>query len=107
MAIETAGLDPTATARERLQRSRRDIVQSLAALRGDAPGAADEFPRSRLMRLAFGRRARVVVSGAALGLAVLRPGWLPLMERWIPWTPLVPLLRAVLNRYLVRRKRRR
>jgi len=104
VGTEAPPLDPFGTSSARLQQSRRDIVQLITALRGDGCGVADEFPRSRLMRLAFGRHGRAVVGGAALGLVVLRPGLLPLFGRWIPWAPLVPVLRAVLKRYLVRRK---
>ncbi len=90
--------------RARLRQSRLDIVQLLAALQGQPQGPADEFPRSRLMRLALGRGGRVLVGGAALSVALLRPGLLPLLGRWVPLAPLVPLLRATLNRYVVRRK---
>jgi hypothetical protein len=97
--------DPLERACARLQRSRLEIVQLMVALRGDERRADEGFPRSRLMRLAMGRGGRTLAGGAALSIALLRPGLIPLVARWIPWTPLVPLLRIALNRYAVRRKK--
>ena len=90
--------------RERLRQSRLDIVSLAQAIRGNRRHDDDAFPRSFIMRAATGRGGRLIASGAALGLALARPGLLPIVGRLIPWAPLVPVLRSVLNRYLVRRK---
>jgi hypothetical protein len=89
---------------ERLRQSRLEIVSLAAALRGNRRRDDDAFPRSFIMRAATGRGGRLIAGGAALGLALARPGLLPIVGRLIPWAPLVPVLRTVLNRYLVRRK---
>ena len=99
MAIDSAD-----RARERLRQSRLDIVSLAEALKGDRRRDDDAFPRSFIMRAATGRGGRLIASGAALGLVLARPGLLPIVGRLIPWAPLVPVLRTVLNRYLVRRK---
>jgi hypothetical protein len=90
-------------ARARLRQSRAEIVELATALGGGGRNDQNSFPRSNLMRLATGRSGLLVASGAMLTLGVLRPGLLPLLGRLIPWTPLVPVLRTLLNRYLVRR----
>ena len=91
-------------ARERLRQSRLDIMSLAEAIRGNRRRDDDAFPRSFIMRAATGRGGRLIASGAALGLALARPGLLPIIGRLIPWAPLVPVLSSVLNRYLVRRK---
>jgi hypothetical protein len=96
--------DSADRARERLRQSRLDIVALAEALKGDRRRDDDAFPRSFIMRAATGRGGRLIASGAALGLVLARPGLLPIVGRLIPWAPLVPVLRTVLNRYLVRRK---
>ncbi len=96
--------DPGDLARERLQQSRLAIVLLAEALKGNRRHGENDFPRSFIMRAATGRGGRLVASGAALGLALARPGLIPIVARLIPWAPLLPVLRTVLNRYLVRRK---
>jgi hypothetical protein len=91
-------------AQERLRESRLEIVSLAAALKGNRRRDDDAFPRSFIMRAATGRGGKLIASGAALGLALARPGLLPIVGRLIPWAPLIPVLRTVLNRYLVRRK---
>ena len=109
MAIEaamtlTAPPDPADRARERLQQSRLDIVLLVEALKRNRRRDDDAFPRSFIIRAATGRGGKLIASGAALGLLLARPGLLPIVGRLIPWAPLAPILRFVLNRYLVRRK---
>lgn len=89
---------------ERLRESRLDMVSVAEALKGNRRRDDDAFPRSFIMRAVTGRGGRLIASGAALGLALARPGLLPIVGRLIPWAPLVPVLHSVLNRYLVRRK---
>ena len=96
--------DSADRARERLRQSRLDIVSLAEALKGDRRRDDDSFPRSFIMRAATGRGGRLIATGAALGLALARPGLLPIVGRLIPLAPWVPLLHRVLNRYLVRRK---
>lgn len=96
--------DSADRARERLRQSRLDIMSLAEAIRGNRRRDDDAFPRSFIMRAATGRGGRLIASGAALGLALARPGLLPIVGRLIPWAPLVPVLSGVLNRYLVRRK---
>ncbi len=93
-----------ARAQERLRESRFEIVSLAEALKGNRRRDDDAFPRSFIMRAATGRGGKLIASGAALGLALARPGLLPIVGRLIPWAPLIPVLRTVLNRYLVRRK---
>lgn len=96
--------DPAERARERLRQSRLDIVSLAEAIKGDRRRDDDAFPRSVLMRALTGRTGRLIAGGAALGLTLVRPGLLPIVTRLIPWAAWVPVLRSVLNRYLVRRK---
>ena len=96
--------DSADRARERLRQSRLDIVALAEALKGDRRRDDDSFPRSFIMRAATGRGGKFIASGAALGLALARPGLIPIVGRLIPWAPWVPVLHSVLNRYLVRRK---
>jgi len=100
----TAPPDSADLALQRLRQSRLEIVSLAEALKGNRRRDDDAFPRSFIMRAATGRGGRLIASGAALGLALARPGLLPIVGRLIPWAPLVPVLRTVLNRYLVRRK---
>jgi hypothetical protein len=91
-------------ARERLRQTRAQVVASLDALkRHPAHRAEDGFPRSAIMRAATGHNGRLVLGGAALTLALLRPGLLPIAARVARLAPWVPVVRNVLNRYLVRR----
>jgi hypothetical protein len=99
MVIETT-VDCNDQARGRLRSSRRDIVALAAQLRGDAlPGNA-AFPRSAIMRAALAPRGRALLGAAALGMALMRPRLLVAVARL---APLTPMLRSVVNRYLVRR----
>ena len=98
--------DPAQQALERLRESRLEIVSLAGALKGNRRRHDDAFPRSFIMRAAMGRGGRLIAGGAALGLAIARPGLLPIVARLIPWAPLLPVLRTVLNRYLVRRNNR-
>lgn len=100
----TAPHDSADLALQRLRQSRLEIVLLAEALKGNRRRDDDAFPRSFIMRAATGRGGKLIASGAALGLALARPGLLPIVGRLIPWAPLVPVLRTVLNRYLVRRK---
>ena len=90
-------------ARERLRQSRLELVSLTQAIKGSRRRDDDAFPRSFVMRAVTGRGGRLVSGGAALGLALARPGLIPIVGRLIPWAPLLPVLRTVLNRYLVRR----
>jgi len=90
-------------ARERLRQSRLELVSLTQAIKGSRRRDDDAFPRSFVMRAVTGRGGRLVAGGAALGLALARPGLIPIVGRLIPWAPLLPVLRTVLNRYLVRR----
>jgi hypothetical protein len=87
--------------RERLRRSRNEIVALAAKLRRDGARANSAFPRSAIMRAATGPTGRKVLGGAALMLALMRPGLLRTAGRMLPVA--MPLLRSALNRYLVRR----
>jgi hypothetical protein len=109
MAIEAAMTigapqDSADRARERLRQSRLEIVSLAEAIKGSRRRDDDAFPRSLIMRAVTGRGGRLMAGGAALGLALARPGLLPIVGRLIPWAPLLPVLSSVLNRYLVRRK---
>jgi hypothetical protein len=93
--------------RERMRQSRAEVVAALSALKGRHSHAADgPFPRSALMRAATGHNGRLVLGGAALTLALLRPGLLPMAARVARFAPWIPLIRNVVNRYLVRRNAR-
>ena len=96
--------DPADRARERLRQSRLDIVSLAEAIKGDRRRDDDAFPRSVLMRAATGRSGRLIAAVRRWDLTLVRPGLLPIVGRLIPWAPWVPVLRSVLNRYLVRRK---
>jgi hypothetical protein len=96
--------DPGDRALDRLRESRLEIASLAQALKGNRRRGEESFPRSFIMRAATGRGGRLIASGAALGLALARPGLIPIVGRLIPWAPLIPVLRTVLNRYLVRRK---
>jgi hypothetical protein len=99
MAIEVA-MDSIETPHERLRRSRAEIVALAKELKRDTPQGSLAFPRSAIMRAATGRTGRTLLAGAALSLALLRPGLLAAVGR----SPLAALLlRSVVNRYLVRR----
>jgi hypothetical protein len=104
MASAIAARDAADRAQERLRESRLEIVSLAEALKGNRRRNDEAFPRSFIMRAATGRGGKLIASGAALGLALARPGLLPIVGRLIPWAPLIPVLRTVLNRYLVRRK---
>jgi hypothetical protein len=101
---DVATQNPGDRARARLQQSRLAIVLLAEALKGNRRHGEDSFPRSFIMRAATGRGGRLIASGAAVGLALARPRLIPIVARLIPWAPLLPVLRTVLNRYLVRRK---
>jgi hypothetical protein len=104
MTSAIAARDAADRAQERLRESRLEIVSLAEALKGNRRRNDEAFPRSFIMRAATGRGGKLIASGAALGLALARPGLLPIVGRLIPWAPLIPVLRTVLNRYLVRRK---
>jgi hypothetical protein len=104
MMSGAASQDSADRALERLRESRLEIVSLAKALKGNRRQNDEAFPRSFIMRAATGRGGKLMASGAALGLALARPGLLPIVGRLIPWAPLIPVLRTVLNRYLVRRK---
>lgn len=91
--------------RDRLRRSRAEIVASLESLqlRRLHHRPEDPFPRSGIMRAALGHNGRLILGGAALMLALLRPGLLPVAARFARFAPLVPVVRNLLNRYVVRR----
>lgn len=92
-----------ARTRDRLRRTRADVVASLNILKSRHSPGPDEFPRSAIMRAAIGHNGRLVLGGAALMLALLRPGLLPIAARVARFAPLIPVLRNLLNRYLARR----
>ena len=91
--------------RDRLRQSRADIVASLQSLqlRRLHHRPEDPFPRSGIVRAALGHNGRLILGGAALTLALLRPGLIPVAARFARFAPLLPLARNLLNRYLVRR----
>jgi hypothetical protein len=91
--------------RDRLRQSRAQIVASLQALqlRRLHHHPEDPFPRSGIMRAAFGHNGRMILGGAALTLALLRPGLIPVAVRFARFAPLVPVVRNLINRYVVRR----
>jgi hypothetical protein len=86
--------------RERLQRSRAEMLALARELKGEGTPSTLAFPRSLLMRALLSNGGRVMLGGAALGLGLLRPRLLVALWRL---APLTPLLRGALNRYLVRR----
>jgi hypothetical protein len=102
MAIE-GHVESIDAACERLHQTRAQFVALAHEWRDGPPRSADTFPRSAIMRAATGRNGRMLLSGAALSLAVMRPGLLPLIGRLTRLAPWVPLLSGVVNRYLVRR----
>ena len=89
------------SARERLRRSREEILSLAHALRGDYTAASDDednaFPRSRVMRALAGKQGRMLLGGAALAATVLRPSML-----WRA-SKLAGLLRPLLFRYVLPR----
>jgi hypothetical protein len=89
----------------RLRRSRAEILESLQTLHVPRPHKRrrDPFPRSAIMRAALGHNGRMVLGGAAVTLAVLRPRLIPMVVRFARLAPLIPVVRILLNRYLVRR----
>jgi len=98
---------PIDQTRTRLRQSRVEIVALISEIKdqsqGRVPPGSRAFPRSVLMRAAMGPSGRMLLAGAALALAVLQPRLVPLVIRLTRWAPLLPLLRSVVNRYLVRR----
>ena len=98
---------PIDQTRARLRQSRVEIVALISEIKdqsqGQAPPGSRGFPRSLLMRAAMGPSGRMLLGGAALALAVLQPRLVPLVIRLPRGAPLLPLLRSVVNRYLVRR----
>ena len=98
---------PIDQTRTRLRQSRVEIVALISEIKdqsqGRVPPGSRAFPRSVLMRAAMGPSGRMLLVGAALALAVLQPRLVPLVIRLTRWAPLLPLLRSVVNRYLVRR----
>jgi hypothetical protein len=94
------------TTLDRMRQSRAEIITSLQTLHVHrTPPRDDGFPRSVIMRAMLGHNGRMVLGGAALTLAVLRPGLIPVAARMARLAPLIPLARNLLNRYLVRRNR--
>ncbi|HEY6451926.1 MAG TPA: hypothetical protein VIX87_04945 [Steroidobacteraceae bacterium] len=93
-------VDPVEQARGRLRRSRAEIVELAQQFRGEVAPSPESFPRSLIMRAATSAGARVLLGGATLSLALLRPGLFAIVNRLVPLTP---LLRGAVNRYLVRR----
>jgi len=93
------------SSRERLRVSREEITASLQALqlRRLHHRPEDPFPRSGIMRAALGHNGRMILGGAALMLALLRPGLIPVAARVARFAPLIPVARNLLNRYMVRR----
>lgn len=94
-------------ARDRLRQTRAEVVASLTVIKSrhsHQPG--DPFPRSAIMRAAISHNGRLVLGGAAVTLALLRPGLLPIAARVARVAPWIPVVRNVLNRYLVRRNGR-
>ncbi len=90
---------------QRLRQSRAEIMASLQTLqpRRLHHRPEDPFPRSGIMRAALGHNGRMVLGGAALTLAMLRPGLIPLVARIARLAPWVPVVRNLINRYVVRR----
>jgi hypothetical protein len=86
--------------RERLERSRAEIIALAREVRGNASPSDRQFPRSLIMQTLLSPGGRALLGGAALGLGLLRPRMLSAVWRL---APLMPLLRGALNRYLVRR----
>jgi hypothetical protein len=84
---------------ERLQRSREEIFALAHGLVGEYPSADGHppFPRSRLMRALTGHGGRILLGGAALAAAMLRPSLL-----WRA-TKAAGLLRPLLFRYVLPR----
>jgi hypothetical protein len=87
--------------RARLRRSRAEVFELAHVLVGEGPAnAADPaFPRSHLMRLATGKGGKVLLWGAALGVALMRPKLLWGVARVA--TTLQPLaIRYLMQRFL-------
>jgi hypothetical protein len=105
MSIETPE-DSIERTLDRMRQSRAEIITSLQTLHVHrTPPRDEEFPRSAIMRAALGHNGRMMLGGAALTLAMLRPGLIPIAVRVARLVPLLPLARNLLNRYLVRRNR--
>jgi hypothetical protein len=92
-----------AGSRERLRRTRAEIVGSLQRLSPARRKRSDAFPRSAIMRAALGHNGRLVLGGAAVTLALLRPRLLPMAMGAARLAPWIPVVSNLLNRYVVRR----
>jgi hypothetical protein len=85
----------------RLHASREEIFGIAQAMKGEPEPApelqhsAGEFPQSRLMKVLLGRQARVLLSGTAVAVGMLRPKLLGSAAR------LAPVLRPVIMKYLL------
>lgn len=95
-------------ARERLEATRAEVSEALALLHVDRRGTRDHrertgFPRSAIMRAAATREGRFAIAAAALGILAVRPGLIPVVWRIGRVMPVLPIVRSLLNRYLVRR----
>jgi len=96
-----SGRDDIERTRARLRASRVELFELAHELKGDTQGTAapSGFPRSRLMRAAFGTGGKVLLGSALLTLTVLRP---KLVWRFLRMMPeLQPLaLRYLAHRFL-------
>lgn len=92
--------DSIAQTRARLRQSRAEIFSLAKELRVESGPRSTQFPRSLIMQILMSQGGRAVLGGAALGLGLMRPRLLTALWRL---GPLAALLRAALNRYLVRR----
>jgi hypothetical protein len=79
----------TAEARRRLSESRAELAR---LMRGDQDGPG-KFPRSRLMKALMSGNGRLVLVGAALAIAIVRP---QLGRRLLALAPLPTLARQTL-----------
>ncbi len=56
-----------------------------------------------IMRALASREGRIMLGAAVFGVLAVRPRLIPLVLRVGRFVPVLPLLRGLLNRYLVRR----
>lgn len=90
--------------RARLRQTRAEIIDSLKLIRAQQSPLSDgAFPRSAIMRALIGRNGGRMLGGAAIALAIMRPGLLLLAARAVRLAPWIPMMSNLLNRYMVRR----
>jgi hypothetical protein len=91
---------PTNDARDRLRRSRVEIVQLIREVQGYRPPPAPDFPRSRLMRSLLETRGSGWLAGAGIAVAMLRPR---LVWRVLQWALGHPLTQRLLMTWAARK----